>query len=273
MISRLQWKWPASALRESALQAVDGIVGVEPTIAEELERGSMVGVRSRFGDDVDHGSAGAAEFSRIAVGVYLKLLHSVFAELIRSATRAGAPQSLSEERVVVVSAVHGKRVQRATLSGKAEVAAAHVADDSGGQQREIKKVAAVGGQVGDLTITHRVAHAAARRLNHGRFRRDLDGFALSRNSQRHRQVDLGADGDLHFGIQCAETCMAGLNLVLPDGQEREHEQTLRIAGDSEHFASGGIGRDHFGVGERRAGWVDDSARDRASAGLRERADR
>src|SRR5438874_4973235 len=37
VISRLQWKWPASALRESALQAVDGIVRVESTIAKELE--------------------------------------------------------------------------------------------------------------------------------------------------------------------------------------------------------------------------------------------
>src|SRR5215471_1495259 len=60
VISRLQRKWPASALSKCPLQAVDGIVGVQSAIAEELEGRAVIRVGSRFGNDIDHSSAGSS---------------------------------------------------------------------------------------------------------------------------------------------------------------------------------------------------------------------
>src|SRR3954468_9382096 len=57
VITRLHRQSLARVLCERPLQAVDGIICVQSTIAEELERRSVVGVRSRFGNDVDDGAA------------------------------------------------------------------------------------------------------------------------------------------------------------------------------------------------------------------------
>src|SRR3954471_21945195 len=85
VIPRLDRQSLARVLRERSLQAVDGIVCVQSTVAEELERRSVIGVRSRFGNHVDDGAARAPQFGGIAVRVYLEFLHRVFAELVRSA--------------------------------------------------------------------------------------------------------------------------------------------------------------------------------------------
>jgi hypothetical protein len=55
-------------------------IGVEGFVPIKLERISVKGIRARFGDRVDDAAAGAADFSGVVVGVYLELLHRVFAE-------------------------------------------------------------------------------------------------------------------------------------------------------------------------------------------------
>ena len=102
-----------------------------------------------LGDDVDHGAAGAAVLGRERVRVDLELLHRVLAELVRRAARAGASGRLAEERVVVVGAVDDEAVERAALTGEADVARADVARDTRREQREINEIAAVDGKVLD----------------------------------------------------------------------------------------------------------------------------
>src|SRR5260370_1085215 len=100
-------------------------------------------VGSRFRNNVDHSSASPSKFGGIAVGVDLELLHCILRELVRSAAGTGAAQRLPEERVVIIGAVNGKRIQRPALAGKAEVAAAHVAIHSRSEQHKIHEVAPV----------------------------------------------------------------------------------------------------------------------------------
>src|SRR5438105_4715936 len=193
MVAGLQRKRLAGALSKCALQAVDRIIGVQSTVAEKLEGSSVVRVGSRFGNHVDDCPACASKLSRVAVGIHLELLYRIFAELIGSAAGTGASEGLSEEVVVVVGAVDGQRVQRAALSGKAEIAAAHVAYYAGRKQSEVEEVAAIGGQVRNLAIAYRVAHAAARGLNHRGFRGDLHGLIPCGYGQRHLEIDFRAD--------------------------------------------------------------------------------
>ncbi|MBI1738120.1 MAG: hypothetical protein HYR58_02600 [Acidobacteria bacterium] len=87
-------------------------------------------VTAGLGDYVDHGAAGAAELSGVGIGVHLKFLHGIEAELVRRAAGTGAAQGLAEESVVVVGAVHDQRVESAALAGKADVALAHIAGDA-----------------------------------------------------------------------------------------------------------------------------------------------
>src|SRR5947209_1588153 len=185
MVAGLQRKRLAGALSKCALQAVDRIIRVQSTVAEKLEGSSVVRIGSRFGNHVDDCPACASKLSRVAVGIYLELLYRIFAELIGSAAGTGASEGLSEEVVVVVGAVDGQRVQRAALSGKAEIATAHVAHYAGRKQSEVEEVAAIGWQVRNLAVAHGVAHAAARSFYNRRFGAHLNGFTLRGNSQRH----------------------------------------------------------------------------------------
>src|SRR5262252_6449965 len=107
----------------------------------------MKGVGAGFGDHVDHSAAGAAQLGRVSVGVDLEFLYSVLAELIRSAARAGASESLAEECVVVVGAINGQGVQGTALTGKAQVPATYIARHRGCEQHKINEVSPVHGQI------------------------------------------------------------------------------------------------------------------------------
>ena len=131
------------------VQLVDGVVRVERLVAIELEDRSVQVVGPGLGDDVDHGAAGAAVFRRERVRVDLELLHRVLAELVRRAAGAGSSRRLTKERVVAVGAVDDEAVERAALTGEADVAGADVARDARRQQGEIDEVAAVHGKVLD----------------------------------------------------------------------------------------------------------------------------
>src|SRR6266404_8740109 len=92
---------------------VDRVVGGKPAVTEEPEPGAVKLVRARLCDHVDDGPARVSQFGGVSVRIHLKLLDSVLAELIRSASRTGASGGLSEESVVVIRAVNGQRVQSA----------------------------------------------------------------------------------------------------------------------------------------------------------------
>ena len=269
MVSRLKRQSLASALSKCALQAVDRIIGVQSTIAEELECRAVKRVRSRFGNHVDDCPACASKLSRVAVGIYLELLDRIFAELIGSAAGTGASEGLSEEVVVVVGPVDGQRVQRAALSGKAEIAAAHVAHYAGREQSEVEEVAAIGGQVRNLAIAYRVAHAAARGLNHRGFRGDLHGLIPCGYGQRHLEIDFRADRHLHVLFEDAESAVRRLNPVRANWQQREGEQSIRVGIDGEALAGGGVASGYFAIGDDSAGSIADCPGDRAPTRLRE----
>jgi hypothetical protein len=136
-------------------------------------------VGAGFGHHVDHCPAGVSELRGISVGIYLKLLHGVFAELVRSAARSGAADGLAKEGVVVVRAIDDEGIESAALSGKADVATSNVEGHAWSEEHEIDEVAAVSGEVFNGHIIHRGAHLTARGFDDGRFVRDGDGLGLS----------------------------------------------------------------------------------------------
>ncbi len=133
---------------------VNHVIRVERLVAIKLEGGSVQFVCSRLGHDVDHGAAGAAELRRITVRVDLEFFDGVLTELKRSASGSRSSGGLTEKRIVVVRSIDDETVQCAALSGKTDIAGAHVPSDSGCQQHEIDKVAAVDGQVRDSQVVN-----------------------------------------------------------------------------------------------------------------------
>ena len=113
------------------------------------------------------------------------------------------------------------------MSSKADISTACVVSSNAGrEQSEIQEVTAVGWQIRNLAITHCVAHAAARSLNHWSFRGDLHGLVPRRYRQRHLEVDLRADRDLHILIKDAESAVRALNEIRPYRKEREGKQSI-----------------------------------------------
>src|SRR5262245_1604579 len=90
-------------------------VGVERSVAEEVEGRAMKFVGAGLGDHVDRAAGGPPELGREAVGVDLKLLHRVLAELIGGSARSCAAQRLAEEQIIVVHAVNLDAVERTFL--------------------------------------------------------------------------------------------------------------------------------------------------------------
>src|SRR5260370_3017939 len=85
-----------------------------------------------------------AELGGISVGIDLKFLHGVFAELVRSAARPRAADRLTEKGVVIVGAVDDEGVKSAALSGKADIATANIEGDTWSEEHKVDEVAAVG---------------------------------------------------------------------------------------------------------------------------------
>ena len=80
-------------------------------------------VRPGARDNVDDRATGTTELRREAVLVDLKLLHRFFGKLVWRANTA-APESLTEEGVVVIHAVNLKIIKSSLLAADGDVAAA-----------------------------------------------------------------------------------------------------------------------------------------------------
>ena len=75
-------------------------------------------VRSALGDGIDHAAGGAPVLRRIVRSVHLEIGNRIQAQGIRD---TGAPAFLTEEELVVVSAVHGAVVRVAVYAAEIEV--------------------------------------------------------------------------------------------------------------------------------------------------------
>src|SRR5437660_8955703 len=208
-----------------AFNFVDGVVGIQAPVAKEFKGRAVEIVGAGLGDDVDHGTARAAECGGIGVGIDLEFLHRVFAELVGSAARSRAADGLSEEGVVVVRAINNEGIESAALSGKADVAAAHVEGDAWSEQREIDEVAAVCGEVLNGDIIHGGAHLTTRGFDNGRFIRDGDGLGLPSHREGEVQVQPGADTERDVLLrQLGETWVLdfdGVGAYWKDGKGKE----------------------------------------------------
>src|SRR5436190_7147500 len=133
----------------------------------------MKTVSTGLGDHVDHRTARTTQLGGISVGIDLKFLHGVLAELIRSATRTSPSKSLAKECVVIVGAIDSQRVQGAALTGKAQIAAAHIACHGGSEQNKIDEVSTIRRQIGHSNIIDGRANLRTRGLDYGCFGRNL----------------------------------------------------------------------------------------------------
>ena len=84
------------------LECQECVGGAERAVPEVIKRRAVQVIGAGFGDNVDHGSGGAALFGAEGVGGDAKLLHDFGRDL---EGRAIASASLGEEGIVVVAAV------------------------------------------------------------------------------------------------------------------------------------------------------------------------
>src|SRR5439155_9460741 len=106
---------------------VDHIIGIERFVTVEPETRSVQLVGPGFRDHVDNGAARPAELCGVSIRIDLKLLDGILAELKGRSPGTGAPGRLTEEGVVIISAVDNEAIHCSALTGEADVAGAHIA--------------------------------------------------------------------------------------------------------------------------------------------------
>ena len=247
---------------------VDVVVRVVALVAQEVEERAVEIVRARLRHDVDDGATGAAVLGRVGVVVDLELLYRVLRELVRRAAGAGAAEGLAEERVVIVRAIDDERVERAALSGEADVAGAHVLHHAGRRENEVDEVASIDRQVLNRCLVHDRAHLCALRFDERSSGRD--GHRLG-DADFHREVDrrVAADVDDDF---LADNRLESFQRRF-DAVRAGHQEANLIGADAvRHCAArdarGGVRRSHGDTGKCRAGVIVHRAGDGAGAALR-----
>ena len=237
-------------------------------VAVELEGRSAQVVGAGLGDDVDHGAAGAAVLGGERVRVDLEFLHRVLAELVRGTSGAGAADGLAEERVVVVRPVDDQAVERAALTGEADIAGADVARDAGREQREVDEVAAIDGQVLHRRFGDRRADLRAAGLEDRRAARDVDGFGDARDGHLDPQRDGLPDRQHQFGkLSRREAGEIGRDVIDADWQQRDAEQPVVVRNRRSRHTGRRLDDRDRDARHRGSGLIDDRAFNRASGAL------
>src|SRR5438093_11091250 len=111
---------------------VRSLPGAGPSVHERIRVHSLVTVKVESRsvkfispaacDDIQHATAGPADFRRVRIGVDLKFLYGSLAEGRR--TESCAAGGLAKEEIVRIRAVHQHRLIRAALAAECEVASA-----------------------------------------------------------------------------------------------------------------------------------------------------
>src|SRR5215831_11880859 len=113
----------------SAGPVVHKRIRVHSLVTVKVESRSVKFISPAAGDDIQHATAGPADFRRVRIGVDLKFLYGSLAEGGR--TKSGAAGGLPKEEIVRVCAVHQHRIIRAALAAECEVpSASGVAHDT-----------------------------------------------------------------------------------------------------------------------------------------------
>ena len=252
----------------SVVQHVDGVVRVERLVAVELEGRSVQVVGAGLGDDVDHGATGAAILGGERVRVDLEFFYRVLAELIRGTSGAGAADGLAEERVVVVRSVDDQAVERAALTGEADVAGANIARDTGREQREVDEVAAVDGQVLHRRFGDRRADLRAAGLEDRRAARDVDGFCDARDGHLNPQRHGLPDRQHQFGkLSRGEAGEVGRDVIDADWQQRDAKQSVVVRHRRSRHTGCRLDDRNRDARHCGSGLIDDRAFNRASGAL------
>src|SRR5205814_2156746 len=193
------------------------------------------------------------------------------AKLVRSAARARAADRLAEVRVVVVRAIDDEGIESAALSGKADVAAAHVEGDARSEERKIDEVAAVCGEVFNGYIIHGGAYLTAGGFDDGRFIRDGDGLGLSSHREGEVHVKPGADIECNVPLrQLGETCVFDFDGVGAYWKNGKGKEAVGITSGLKVDGRRIVGSRQFGAGKSGTGLIDDDAFDGALISLRPR---
>ena len=178
---------------------------------------------------------------------------------------------LSEEGVVVVRAINNEGIESAALSGKADVAAAHVEGDAWSEQREIDEVAAVCGEVLNGDIIHGGAHLTTRGFDNGRFIRDGDGLGLPSHREGEVHVQPGADTECDVLLrQLGETWVLDFDGVSAYWKDGKGKEAVGITSGLKVDGRPIVGSRQLGAGKSGAGLIDDDAFDGALISLRPR---
>ena len=246
--------------------AGEEVPGLVVVVAVEHVEGAVVVERPALGDDVDLGSAAAAELGVVDVGLDLELLDQVDAG---GEVHAGGAALLIHDAVD-----HGVvGVVGHPVGGDAASAVFHVSDggplNSGRQFRQLQELAPVQGQFQHLLP---LDDFADRRLVGGDDGSDpLDGHLVRDLADLQFHVDprplvhLEDDSLNRFGFEAGQH---GPNRVLP-GIEIHDPVVAILAGDHDPGHAGPGGGDlHLGAWHDRAGLVGNGAEDDAFADLR-----
>ena len=164
-------------------------------------------VSAGFGDDIDDGASGSAEFRAVAAGGDPKLLHDLIAELVG---RTVAAAGLGGEAVVVVGPVDQEAGLEAANASGGEIAvgtggeAARVLRHAGSQQRQICETTAVERKFSNGAGVDQVGDAVGLGLDRSGFSDDGDRLFVFSDSELEQNLGgsakFHANGVLKFGL-------------------------------------------------------------------------
>ena len=183
------------------LEGEERVGGAECAVAEDNRTGAVRWLEPGFRDDVDDGSAGAAEFGAIGVGGDAKLLHGFGGEIVRLAV---ASAGLGVEGVVVVAAVDEEAVLESSNAAEGEIAiggrgeAARILRDAGGEQGEIGEAAAIEGKVSNGALIEQGGDGAGLGLDKSGGAGDGDIFLSACDGEMEFEFGGGANVDVEL---------------------------------------------------------------------------
>src|SRR5262245_38108313 len=97
-------------------------IRVHSLVTVKIESRSVKFISPAARNDIQHATAGPADFRRVRIGVDLKFLYGSLAEGRR--TKTCSARGLAEEKIVRVRAVHQHRIIRTALAAECEVPSA-----------------------------------------------------------------------------------------------------------------------------------------------------
>src|SRR5437879_10799525 len=252
---------------------IEEILCIQRRVAMKFEHRAVKGIRARASDGVDDSSCRAAKFGRVCIGQHLKLEDGIDAQ--KHATyRAGRlvidvidVRAIQEKIVVFGARTINGDLRRATAYDV--TAGRQRRRNSGLQQCQLLKRAAVQWQVPDLLVVYQSAHRGGSCIDRGRLSKNIDLAGNIARRKRHVNDEFLPNCQFDFLSQLfLKTVRRNQNLIFTRRKQRYHVSSGSISFDLPRRIRVDIPRRNLGRNNCRSIRIGDDSLNAGTDGLR-----